>query len=197
MSNMEPETANLPAKGDTSDAELMARMGAGDRTALGALYQLHRGLVLAAAAAYLPAAARAELEDVCQEVFLIVWRRAKEYDDRGKLRAWLAGIAANKARGVARRQWFRSTLLAKMTAGPEPVESAPGASAEARIEVERVMRGLPAPQRAVLLLHTVANLSTEEIAQTLDIEQRTVWTRLHRARAALRKARRREGGGEQ
>ncbi|NTV27819.1 MAG: sigma-70 family RNA polymerase sigma factor, partial [Methanothrix sp.] len=54
-----------------------------------------------------------------------------------------------------------------------------------RAELRQALAALPEPQRQVLLLHVLENLSGEEIAETLGISPNTVWTRLHRARKTL------------
>ena len=65
----------------------------------------------------------------------------------------------------------------------------------ARVDVTRALEALPEPQRQVLLLHVVDNLSGEEIATALGISPKTVWTRLHRARQTMRKHVARSGDG--
>jgi RNA polymerase sigma-70 factor (ECF subfamily) len=46
---------------------------------------------------------------------------------------------------------------------------------------------IPAPLRVVLVLHDMEELTTEEVAQILELKQRTVRIRLHRARLSVRK----------
>ena len=64
--------------------------------------------------------------------------------------------------------------------------------------IERGFSQLAKGQKDVLILHAVEGFTGEEIAQILDIEVNTVWSRLHRARSALQQLlddRREDAGG--
>jgi RNA polymerase sigma-70 factor (ECF subfamily) len=134
----------------------------------------------------------AEVDDVVQDVFLTLCENAGRYQETGKLRSYLCGIAAKKARGRLRRHWWRDGIL-KRFGGRTPgaaamVDSSMDTDLGTRIELRQALATLPEPQRQVLLLHVLENLSGEEIAETLGISPNTVWTRLHRARQAMRRA---------
>ena len=75
-------------------------------------------------------------------------------------------------------------MLAPVDAGPE----AEAARTEARRLIERAIDGLPADFRLVFMMRDVEGCSTAETAASLAIEPATVRTRLHRARAALRRS---------
>src|SRR5687768_16217272 len=49
----------------------------------------------------------AEVEDVCQEVFIVVHRRLPEFEGRSQLRTWIYAIAVRRASGHARRAYRR------------------------------------------------------------------------------------------
>ena len=186
-----------------SDAELMRRLATGDAAPLGDLFLRYGGMVRAVVARYGSGVTSAEVDDLCQDVFLTLLELAPRYAEEGKLRSFLCGIAVRKAKARRRRYWVRASLLRLFGS------QAPGASAMlegnvetelgARIEVKRALAALPEAQRQVLLMHAVDKLSGEEIASSLGISPNTVWTRLHRARHAMRKALGREepprGGG--
>ena len=139
---------------------------------------------------------KALAEDLAAEVFATAYRRRVAYHpERGSLRSWLYGIAAN----VVRRYWRDEQQLLELDArvagdllGPLPVAQFSDAADE-RVIVEtlapRIAGALAAlnhDQREVLLLHAWADLSHEEIAAALGIAQGTARSRLSRARAALR-----------
>ena len=74
-------------------------MAAGDRDALGALYDLHAPMLLGLAKRMLGSQAAAE--DLLHDVFLEVWHHAAEYDPaRGAVRAWL--IVRTRSRALDR-----------------------------------------------------------------------------------------------
>ena len=96
-----------PIDEGTSDGELLERIAARDDTALGALYDRYGGLALSVS--YRVLRDRGQAEDVVQEAFLSVWRRASTFDaGKGSARGWLMSIVQNasidRRRGRFRHQ---------------------------------------------------------------------------------------------
>ena len=135
-------------------------------------------------------------EDLAAEVFAIAYRRRAAYQpERGSLRAWLYGIAANVVRGHWRdeQQLFElDARIARDSLGLlHAVQFADAAderviAATLAPRIAGALAALNRDQREVLLLHAWADLSHEEIAAALGIAQGTARSRLSRARAALR-----------
>jgi RNA polymerase sigma-70 factor (ECF subfamily) len=69
----------------------------------------------------------------------------------------------------------------------EPWVSSPVATVDRRIDLAVMIQQLPEDHRQVILLREVEGMSYEEISQTLGIPRGTVESRIHRARASLRK----------
>jgi RNA polymerase sigma-70 factor (ECF subfamily) len=87
---------------DCSDADLMRRIADGSEQALDALHGRFARQVFAMAAQALD---RATAEDIVQEVFLAVWRKADRYDpERGTVRAWLLQSAHYRILNELRRR---------------------------------------------------------------------------------------------
>jgi RNA polymerase sigma factor CnrH len=142
-----------------------------------------------------PGICQADIDDLAQRTFLTLYETAGRYEDRGRLKSWLCGIAVRTVRGWRRRTWVRRqlhTLHGSLTAG---VAIQPDVSPDRRIDaqnaIEAALASLPPAQREVLILHTIEGLSGAEVAKILHIRVNTVWTRLHRARTSL--AAQREG----
>ncbi|TXH77773.1 MAG: sigma-70 family RNA polymerase sigma factor [Lysobacteraceae bacterium] len=77
-------------------AALLADVASGSRSAFETLYRATSSKLFGICLRVLPD--RAEAEDVLQEVYASVWRKAGQYDaDRASAQAWLAMIARNKA----------------------------------------------------------------------------------------------------
>jgi RNA polymerase sigma factor (sigma-70 family) len=135
-------------------------------------------------------------EDLAAEVFATAYRRRAAYHpERGSLRSWLYGIAANVVRGYWRDEQQLLELDARVARdflGPLPVAQSADAADERVIaaalapRIAGALAALNREQREVLLLHAWADLSHEEIAGALGIAQGTARSRLSRARAALR-----------
>jgi RNA polymerase sigma-70 factor (ECF subfamily) len=129
---------------------------------------------------------RAAAEDALSEVFLTLPGAARRYQETGSFRGFLAGIALRKVLEHGRRGRLQRLLGALWgQAQPESVESA--GAAEARLELEGLFAGLSEGAREVLLLRMVNGLEAAEIAAALGINEKTVWTRVHRARAELKR----------
>lgn len=171
---------------DASDAELIRRLRAGEVDALATMYERHAEFVRRVLVRYCGDIAAADVPDLVQEVFIAVMDGASRYRDDGKLRAWLCGIAMRKAARTKRSFLTRSSLLARFGLGVRPTafRAADEATMNQQV-IAKALERLPEAQRQVLLLHTVENLSGEEIAEALGINEKTVWTRLHRARATM------------
>ena len=135
-------------------------------------------------------------EDLAAEVFATAYRRRAAYQpDRGSLRSWLYGIAANVVRGHWRdeQQLFElDARVARDSLGLLRAAQFADAADERVIaatlapRIAGALAALNREQREVLLLHAWADLSHEEIAVALGIAQGTARSRLSRARAALR-----------
>ncbi len=172
------------------DTLLMARLAAGDSSALGPIHDRYRRRVAAFLLRVEPMLPHDQVDDLIQDVFLTLWETAPRYRDEGKLLAWIFGIATRRARGAARRIWIRRTLLRRHEeavphASPEPdMEDRLSANAE----IEQALSSLGLKFREVLILHAVEGLSGPKIAAALGIAENTVWTRLHRARREMARA---------
>ena len=159
-----------------------------DAPALTRLYDVHAGELHRYLARRLtPAVA----DDLVAETFLEAWQHRTRYDPgRGSPRAWLFGIATNLLRRHARTEAATLRALAR-SAGRADATTPP--DVPARVDADRAARalaaglaGLRAEERDVLLLVAWAGLRPVEIAAALDLDDRTVRTRLHRARTKLR-----------
>lgn len=128
-------------------------------------------------------------DDLTAETFAIAFRRRQSFDPSlGGLRGWLFGIATNLLRAHWRDEQHLFALEARIVAEPgPPAESDDQALATwAAPHLARALGVLSRDQRDVLLLHTWAELSSQEIALALGLPAGTIRSRLSRARAELR-----------
>jgi RNA polymerase sigma-70 factor (ECF subfamily) len=173
---------------DTSDAELLRAVARGDESALAVLYDRYASILLGLVLRIVHS--RGEAEDVLQEVFLQVWRRAGDFDEgRGRPFTWLVTLA--RSRAIDRLRALDSRGRAALASQREPSEEVSDATADTfRAEQGEIVRDalsqLPEEQRTTLLLAYHEGLTQTEIAERLKQPLGTVKTR---TRAGLMKMR--------
>jgi RNA polymerase sigma-70 factor, ECF subfamily len=169
------------ARGPMDDRRLVERAAAGDAAALRSLYERYSGLGLALALRIV--GRRSEAEEVLQEAFLAVWRRAPEYDaGRGEVGAWITTIVRTRALDRVRARAAAARMVAAQAAEPAPPPPpSPLEDAErkrAREEVGAALAALPDEQRRALELAYYDGLSQTEIAARTGAPLGTVKTRI-------------------
>jgi len=130
-----------------------------------------------------------EAEDVMQEAYVRAYANLEQFAGRARFGTWLIKIMTHEALArVRRRGRFvdleeHMSVLESPSRGPEQT----AADRELRAVLEQAVNALPEAFRATFMLRDVEGLTTAEAAACLDVPEETVKTRLHRARAALRR----------
>jgi RNA polymerase sigma-70 factor (ECF subfamily) len=129
----------------------------------------------------------ADLDDTLQEVFLVVYQRLNDYEEKGRARAWLYSICTRVARTQLRKVGRRreSAMPAYSEESVEPTQLERVEDREALALGHRLLDQLPPPQREVFVLYEVEDMPMAEIAQALDCPLQTAYSRLHKARARI------------
>jgi RNA polymerase sigma-70 factor (ECF subfamily) len=167
---------------DRSERRLAARLRSGDPDALAEAYRTYGAATYGFLLRLL--GDRAAAEDVQQQVFTEVWRRARDYDPRrAGLLTWVLTIARSRAIDHLRRRVPepRDPQL------PDP-RTVP-ADADALLErwrVAHLLGRLPENERALLRLRFYDELSQSEISAATDIPIGTVKARMVRGLTRLR-----------
>lgn len=172
-----------------ADEALAERLGGGDVGALEQLYERHSRAVFSLSLKLL--AEREAAEEIVQETFLKLWQRPDAYSpDRGRLIAWLLGVAHHRAvdrlrrRKLEQRYGASQQALEPIVSDRDPVDDVLNAlSSEA---VARALRELPTAQRIAVELAYLRGLTQVEIAATLNEPLGTIKTRLRLAMQKLR-----------
>lgn len=144
-----------------------------------------------------------ELEDACQDVFMVVHRRLHEFDGRFAIRAWLYGIAVRVAWGMRRRAHVRREQL-----DDELPEASPEThTAEGAFEhlerrqllrlAERALNEMAEEKREVFALYELEGLTMAEVAASMEIPERTALSRLYAAREEIQRFIRAQQGNQQ
>jgi RNA polymerase sigma factor (sigma-70 family) len=130
---------------------------------------------------------------LAQEALLRAYRALHTLADPERFGPWLCGIGLNICRRLLReRSMFplvdlHGGVLAREVPDREPSPHERAEEAELGETVRRAVASLPAGQRAAVLLHYLSGLTYAETAAALGIEVGAVKTRLHKARARLRR----------
>ena len=171
-----------------SDHELVARVARGDRAAIRLLFMRHHARVFRFVARQTGSETMAD--DVANEVFLEVWRKASAFEGRSEVSTWLLGIARFKALSKLRKK-SEAELDEAQAAAIEDTADTPEVSAmkdDKAAALRRFIDALPAEHRTVIDLAYYQGQSVTEIAEILAIPVATVKTRMFYARRKLGEA---------
>ena len=177
-----------------AEAELLARCRRGEAEAWDELFERH----YAAAGRFIfqlgHDLTREDAEEICQETFLSVIKNLESFHGQSQFQTWLFRIAANKARDyrerlhAAKRGGGQTTVSlqaedAETGLTLDPPSSAPGPdaalmSAEQITLVQQALDELGEPCREIIQLRYFGDLSYDEISRSLDLNPKTVSSRL-------------------
>ena len=164
---------------DSGETRLVREAQRGSQQAIADLYTGHWRR--AHRAAYLVVHDAAAAEDIAQDAFLAAIDSLDRFDRRRPFGPWLHRIVVNRA-----IDWTRREALRRRAAGDPEAEAAEPPPPEAiGGELMAALAGLPAEQRAVIVMRHLLDLSPGEIARALDLPRGTVNSRLRRGLDAL------------
>ena len=186
-----------PAQADESslDFTLMERIGTGDHAAFRMLVERHRNAVIGTVAKML--GNTHDAEDISQQVFLRIWRNAKQYRPDAKFTTYLFTITRNLVFNETRRRGRKKEVSSDereefsnhlIEANPDRQPDAELLQAELQKAVDDAISSLPETQRMAVVLRRYEQLSYEEIADVLKLSVSAVKSLLFRARSSLREA---------
>jgi RNA polymerase sigma-70 factor (ECF subfamily) len=170
------------------DQALVERCRKGDREAFTELVVRYQRPIYNAAFWILRSADDAS--DIAQAVFLKVAENLDEFDSQRRFFSWIYRIAVNESLNLLRRngheEWLDDEidLPAADSANPETRAG----EAERSRHIQRALMSLSSNDRTVLTLRHFSECSYQEIAGILDIDEKTVKSRLFEARHRLRQA---------
>ena len=186
----------------SDDAELLARLRAGDESAFVALVDRYHAPMLRFASTFVPS--RAIAEEVVQESWLGVVRGISAFEGRSSLRTWLFSIVANCARRTGARERRHASIGLDEDRGvPDERFGRNGAWVAPPVpwvedSVERIAAGqvvasirgcfnaLPDAQRQAVLLRDFEGLPAAEVCGLLGVSEGNLRVLLHRGRSRIR-----------
>jgi RNA polymerase sigma-70 factor, ECF subfamily len=177
-----------------SEPELLARCRRGDAAAWDELFDLHYAAVGRFVFQLAPDFSREDSEEICQEAFLAVIKNLDSFQGECQFQTWLFRIAANKARDyrekrLAAKRGGGQTTISLSAENPEtgltpdPPDHLPAPdenlmNGERQALVRAALDQLSVPCREIIELRYFGDLSYEELSATLDLNVKTVSSRL-------------------
>lgn len=186
----------LPQQQTVDDWQLLALAGEGDEDAFRRIVERHQDRLVRLCQRLLHD--REEALDAAQEVFIKAYKKAGKLKPKGELYTWLYRVATNHCFNKLRRRRIVRFLpignsLEEEPLGREPSDQSPApdrqlAARERWRATRDAISRLPEGQRAVLVLAKFEGLSYRQIAETLQITEGAVESRLFRAMRNLSRA---------
>lgn len=178
------------AESDEEDIRAVHRTLSGDSEAFRFLVLKYADRMLAFCRSR--SASDEDAADAAQEAFTRAFRSLRTFRLGGSFAAWLFAIAANRTRtGWLKRASERDKVERAGFEAATEREEDPEEEALRRMETERIrdeVKNLPLDLRTAVELYYFAELSVTETAQTLDVGDEAIKSRLFRARKKLREA---------
>ena len=173
-----------PSPLETSDAELLARVGRRDNEAFEILYGRYVRPVFGLALRRL--ADRGQAEDAVQDAFAAIWRSASTYrPERGAAGGWLYTVARNAIVDRLRRSGPAADAELPELASAEPGPAQRAEDSDVAWRVHRALENLQPREREVIELAYWSGMSQSEVAEYLHLPLGTVKTRTRSGLAKL------------
>ncbi len=179
-----------------TDAQIVARVLAGDVNAFETLVESHQSRVYYFALRML--GNEQEAQDAAQDAFVQAYAKLKTYDSQRPFKTWIMTITSNLCIDRLRRRKIEPTAFTELvpldTPEYEPSDyfESHEPSAQEIVEdkdqhaaVTRMLNGLPSEDRSIVLMHYWNDMSYEDIAATFKTSVGAIKSRLFRARRMM------------
>lgn len=186
---------------DTKDELLLARLQAGDESALRDLAEAYGSKIYQLAFRYLRN--KEDAEEVTQDVLFKVYRKVADFRGDAALSSWIYRITFNASMSRLRTAKYQRTQHDELSITANDGDEASSVRHEIadwsdmadehvfrsqlRQKVFSAILSLPAIYRAPVMLRDIQGMSTEEASEILRVKDQTLKSRLHRGRLILRK----------
>ena len=175
---------------DSQEQEWITQAKDGSQVAFHQLYEKHHKRIYALCWRML--ADKDSAEDVCQEVFVVLWQKINNFRGESKFSTWLHSVASNVVLGHLRKQknWIQRVFsIEDQTQHAMPEESTVPLEDTSELEVlDRHIAKLPERARLVFVLFAVEGYRHEEIAKMLNMAVGSSKSQYHRAKALLKES---------
>jgi RNA polymerase sigma-70 factor (ECF subfamily) len=173
---------NGQAMGSQTVASTVALAGAGDDVAFARLVATYHADM--ARVAFAACGDRELAEDAVQAAWLIAWKKLHSLRDPERVRPWLLSVTVNEARQIVRRR--RGPVVEIDVEAPDDPRGDPSAGIE-RLDLRRALTHVSPDDRALVAMHFVIGLSSDELGAAVGASPPATRMRLSRIVDRLRK----------
>lgn len=166
---------------DDHDIELVTRCLEGETAAFAPIVERYQRVLFTVARRMLGDGGDAE--DAAQNAFVKAYQNLRGFDRQRRFFSWLYRILLNECLNRQRDRRAHEAISAELAAGVSPVEALE--RKERRARVQAALLALPVEYREVVVLRHFAELSYDEIGDTLGLPAARVKSRLYIARQRL------------
>jgi len=173
---------------DDSEQAWIARAKQGSQSAFYQLYEKHHRQIYALCWRML--ADKDSAEDVCQEVFVVLWQKINNFRGESKFSTWLHSVATNVVLGHLRKHknWIQRVFSIE-DQGPNLAEPSVGLTDDSTLTIlDQHIARLPGRARLVFVLFAVEGYRHEEISNMLKMAVGSSKSQYHRARNLLKES---------
>jgi len=173
---------------DNDEEAWIAQAKQGSQSAFYKLYEKHHRPIYALCWRML--ADKDSAEDVCQEVFVVLWQKINNFRGESKFSTWLHSVATNVVLGHLRKHknWLQRVFSIEEQ-GPSLVEPSTGLTDDSTLTMlDQHIARLPERARLVFVLFAVEGYRHEEIAKMLKMAVGSSKSQYHRARNLLKES---------
>jgi len=172
----------------SQEQEWIAQAKQGSQTAFHQLYQLHHKRIYALCWRML--ADKDSAEDVCQEVFVVLWQKINSFRGESKFSTWLHSVASNVVLGHLRKQknWLQRVFsIEDQGENTQALErTVPLDDTSGLDDLDKHIAKLPERARLVFVLFAIEGYRHEEIANMLNMAVGSSKSQYHRAKSLLK-----------
>jgi RNA polymerase sigma-70 factor, ECF subfamily len=139
-----------------------------------------------------------EVDDACQDVFVVVQRKLERFEGRSSLKTWIYGVCLKTAADYRRRSASKRERFGDERPPDEPIEGGPHAELEKKEAIhllDHLLAQLDEDKRAVFVLYEIEQLSMREISEIVSCPAQTAYARLYAARRLVQQSAQSLAGG--
>ena len=125
------------------------------------------------------------VKDILQDLFLNVWRLRENLDEKRPVKPYLFAAANNLIKNYLKSRSLKEKRISELM--PDDLGKEPTGDRELYLYLDDVLKGLPESQRVVFIMNKFEGFKYSEIADMLDISEKTVESRMSKILKVLRK----------